>query len=181
MSGEIPQPPSSNPPTPEIERTFLLDGLPDLPAGAEEFRIEQGYLPPPEAPPDVDPAPDMLQGRLRRTEDIDGAVRYCHTIKRGEGLVREEINLELTREDFERWWPHTEKRRLTKTRYRIAQGNLTWEIDDFEGFDIVLADVELPTPETRIEIPEWLASHVIREVTDDPEYRNYDLARSSRT
>ena len=71
----------------EIERKYLLDRLPDLPSEIETLHIEQGYL------PDEDTAPNSpLQhhvGRLRQVKHADGSMHYWHTIKRGEGLVRD--------------------------------------------------------------------------------------------
>ncbi len=156
----------------EIERTFLLDSMPSLPAGARVLRIEQGYLP--ERPGRRrDP---LAEGRLRRTVHPDGAVVCTHTLKHGKGLVRREVERTIPADEFERRWPRTAGRRLTKTRHCVPEGDLLWEIDRYDGLDLVLADVELPTPETRVTLPAWLAPHVIRDVTDEPEYRNYRIA-----
>ena len=154
----------------EIERTFLLDRLPDLPESATSKRIEQGYLgtgAKTEGP---------TEGRIRRSTAHSGAVTCTHTIKRGLGLVRSEIEREITVDDFEALWPSTEGRRIVKTRWCVPEGELTWEVDDFADFDIVLAEVELPSADTEVAIPSWLAGHVVREVTEEPEYRNYSIA-----
>ncbi|MCH7602355.1 MAG: hypothetical protein IIB54_06280 [Planctomycetes bacterium] len=158
----------------EIERVYLLDRLPELPAGAEVWRIEQGYLP--ELLPGDQGSVDPLEGRLRRVIMPDETVVFTHTIKRGKGLVREELERSMTETEFARHWPRTESRRLSKTRHRITVGELIWEIDDFDQLDIVLAEVELTDVDMKVEIPDWLASHIVREVTDEPEYRNYELA-----
>ena len=39
-----------------------------------------------------------------------------------------------------------------------------------------MAEVELPTPETKVTLPDWLAAVLVREVTEEPEYRSYRLA-----
>ena len=101
---------------------------------------------------------------------------YTHTVKHGVGLVRQEVESELERETFERAWPRTAGRRLSKTRYRVREGQLTWEIDVFDGIDLVLAEVELPTAETPSPIPGWLAPLVDREVTNEPGYTNAAIA-----
>ncbi len=145
----------------EIERKYLLDGLPPIPPDAQAHRMEQGY---------VDP------GRLRRVVGPDGAVTCTHTVKTGVGLVRSETEREISHEEFESLWPRTAGRRLTKTRYRINEDDLVWEIDDYDNIDLVLAEVELPSPDTKVTIPPWLAPHILREVTDDPDYQNYELA-----
>lgn len=154
----------------EIERKFLLDRLPSLPAGAVARRMEQGYL---AADGDGEP------GRLRRTVQPDGSVKLTHTVKTGAGLVRHETERSITPAEFEALWPRTEGRRLRKTRHRVADGDLEWEIDEFDDVDLVLAEVEIPTADTPVTIPAWLAPHMVREVTDEREYRNYEIALRS--
>jgi CYTH domain-containing protein len=56
-------------------------------------------------------------------------------------------------------------------------GTLTWEIDEFTDRKLVLAEVELPTRDAAVEIPEWLQPHLVREVTEDEEYENARLGR----
>jgi CYTH domain-containing protein len=65
---------------------------------------------------------------------------------------------------------------LRKRRYRVPQGDLVWEIDQFLDRDLVLAEVELPGPRSEVSIPEWLRPHILREVTEDPAYTNAHLA-----
>lgn len=162
----------------EIERTYLLDRLPDLPAGAIELRIEQGYLPEPGDPAagDRDANEALREGRLRRVRHPDGTVRCAHTIKRGSGLVRTEIEREISEKEFERAWPRTEPRRLRKRRFIVEDGGQWWEIDHFDDLNLVLAEIELADADAAIEIPGWLAPHIVREVTDEKQYRNYELA-----
>jgi CYTH domain-containing protein len=145
----------------EIERVFLLRGHPDpMPAG-ETWRIEQGYLPP--AAHAGASASGLLEGRLRRIERPDGSVRHVHTVKRGTGLVREEVEREIDAATFAREWPR--------------MGDRTWEVDRFATLPVVLAECELPTADAPLAIPAWLAPWIDREVTDDPAFRNYELAR----
>ena len=106
----------------------------------------------------------------------DGSVVCTHTIKRGEGLVREETQHEITEAEFEADWPRTVDRRLLKTRHSVIEGDLTWEIDEYDELDLVLAEVELTSPDQASPIPEWLAEYVVREVTDEPAYCNYEIA-----
>ena len=147
----------------EIERKYLLQSMPQLPATARAYRMEQGYF-------------ADEPGRLRRTRAPDGTVTYTHTVKKGVGLVRQEIERELTLDEFKSLWPRTASCRLTKTRTKVPEGNLVWEIDDYDALDLVLAEVELPTADTKVTVPHWLAPHLIREVTGEPEYGNHEIA-----
>ncbi len=155
----------------EIERVFLLDRLPELPARARAYRIEQGYLPDEEAGEG-----ELAEGRVRRKVGPDGAVKCTHTIKRGQGMVREEIEREIDEAAFAQAWARTTGRRIAKTRYAVVEGERTWEVDAFDDFDLVMAEVELPSTDAEAPLPPWLAPRVVRELTDDPRYRNYALA-----
>ena len=159
----------------EIERSYLLRGLPELPAEHEALEIEQGYLPDPPA----DGGDGVVEGRLRRTRYGDGRVVCKHTIKKGEGLVRSEVERTITEDEFEAEWPRTHGRRLEKVRYKVPAWAFTWEVDAFKAWDLVLAEVELPSVDAVAPIPSWLEGWIVREVTDEPAFRNYRLALST--
>ncbi len=164
--------PELDPSTLEIERVYLLSRLPDLPADALVYRLEQGYLPDPTATD----AEGKLEGRLRRTVKHDGSVIYTHTIKRGMGLIRQETEHTISQAEFDKLWPRTEGRRLTKTRYVVTVDEQVWAVDEFDDLNVVMAEAELPTPETNVTLPDWLAAVLVREVTEEPAYRSYSLA-----
>jgi len=151
----------------EIERKFLLDGLPPQLAFARRTAILQGYL--------------ALDGdtevRIRITPK--GAVM---TIKAGRGGVRVEEEIALQSRQAEALWELTEGRRVTKTRRRVrlpgptGRAELVAEVDEYSGAldGLVVAEVEFPDEETSagFEPPAWFA----RELTDDWRYANRSLA-----
>ncbi len=149
----------------EIERKYLLSGRPDELDGVPAREFEQGYLP-----------GDRIQERLRRITEAD-RILHVRSLKHGSGLVRIEVQEEIDPELFDRLWPLTADRRLTKRRYRIADGGLVWEVDEFTDRDLWLAEVELASAAQEVEPPAWLEPFVVREVTDEPEYLNVNLAR----
>ena len=149
----------------EIERKFLLSGLPAEARGIEAVEIEQGYLP-----------GDRLTERLRHLRDGESE-RWVRTVKMGSGVVRTEVEEPTTRELFIAMWPLTEGRRVRKRRYAVADGPLTWQIDEFLDRNLVLAEVELPSATVVVEPPTWLAPVVVREVTNEPDFANATLAR----
>lgn len=155
----------------EIERVWVLRSMPALPAGAERWTVEQGYLPVAGAD-----SPEFPEGRLRRVTLDDGRTRRFHTVKRGAGLVREEVERELGEAEFARWWPATAGRRLRKIRHRFAHDGLTWELDEFLDLPLVMLEVELPDERAEATVPAFLAPLVEREVTEDARYRNAALA-----
>jgi adenylate cyclase len=68
-----------------------------------------------------------------------------------------------------------EKPIIEKTRYRIAFGGHTWEVDVFHGDNegLVVAEVELENRDEQVELPPW----VTEEVTGDPRYYNVSLVK----
>lgn len=150
----------------EIERKFLLSALPAMPAVRDVLEIDQGYLP-----------GKRLLERLRRQRHRDGTVRYFRTVKLGSGMERMELEDETDARVFDHLWLLTEGMRLRKRRYLVPAGSLTWEIDEFTDRTLALAELEVPTRDTTIEIPDWLRPVVVRDVTDERQYSNRSLAR----
>jgi CHAD domain-containing protein/CYTH domain-containing protein len=154
-----------NPSQIEIERKYLLKGMPDSMPDSSFVTIEQGYLP-----------GERLVERLRAI-DVGRQRAYFRTVKVGAGLVRTELEEEMSSEMFKSMWPLTKGKRLTKRRHRVPDGELTWEIDEFTDRELVLAEIELPSAETAVEIPKWLEPHIDREVTGEVAYLNSTLAK----
>lgn len=152
----------------EIEHKYLLKRLPLATVDAPSVEIEQGYLP-----------GEKLIERLRRIRFADGAEKWFRTVKAGKGLERVELEEEADADVSRAMWQLTEGRRVHKRRYSIRESDdLVWEVDEFLDRDLVLAEIELPTPDTEFELPPWLKDVLDREVTDDPAYTNARLARS---
>ncbi len=150
----------------EIERKFLLSGLPEDLDSNPARRIEQGYL----AVGD-----EGVEVRLRR---IDGDTVL--TIKSSPGLVRVEEEMPIDERRFEALWPLTEGRRVVKTRYLVPVGGLTAEVDVYDEAlaGLLTAEVEFASVEQSQEFraPGWMGD----EVTGDDRYANRTLAIDGR-
>ena len=148
----------------EIERQFLVDSLPPLPTNYDHIR--QGY---------VALLPEI------RIQQI-GESLFTLTVKRGAGLVREEWETDISRDEFEslarRLQPDTLM--IEKRRYHISLSDeVTAELHVHEGhlagFNYVevefasVEDAEFFMP------PMWFG----REVTDDVRFSYGTLARSN--
>jgi adenylate cyclase len=103
----------------EIERKFLLSGLPGLPTDAPAIEIDQGYIP-----------GDEIHERIRRSR-ADRRVVYHRTMKVGSGIERLEFEEETSEEFFLAVWPLTRGARVAKRRYLIPDRKVVWEIDEF--------------------------------------------------
>ena len=146
----------------EIERKFIVEAPPpDLEAYPHK-EIWQGYVA-------ADPNGTVVRLRRKGSE-------FFETVKSAGLRARIEIEVALTRAQFDALWPATEGRRLRKIRYEIPDRGYTIELDVYlgplEGF--FTAEVEFPSHEeaAAYEPPPWFE----REVTMDPRYKNLSLA-----
>lgn len=155
----------------EIERKFLIE-YPDLAlleslASCQRIEIIQTYL--------NAPAGDEVRVRQR---GMNGNYIYFQTIKRKESEVkRVEIERRLSQAEYLRLLmdADTSKRQIRKTRYCLTYDNQYFEIDVYPFWkDKAIVEIELSDENTEIRFPE--AFRIIKEVTDDPSYKNAALA-----
>ena len=145
----------------EIERKYLVSGIPDNIDSYPCRFIEHGYL---------NTAPVV---RVRRDND-----NYYLTYKGGGMMAREEYNLPLNKEAYEHLIKKADGNIITKKRYEIPDGNgYTIELDIFEGAfnGTVIAEVEFNTIEEADNyiMPEFFTE----DVTNNPEYHNSNMSK----
>ena len=150
----------------EIERKFRLAEAPPWLGDCPADEIAQGYL----------CVAEESEVRLRRK----GSDRRL-TVKRGRGESREEIEIELSVEQFDALWPATDGRRLSKRRHLVAlDDGLNAEVDVYAGKleGLVVGEVEFDSEERDrgFQPPAWLGE----EVTGDLRYANQSLAIEGR-
>lgn len=150
----------------EIERRFLVLAIP------EDLELSQ-Y-----------PASNIDQGYLLRGPEGSDRIRrigkqFFWTIKKsstGHVAERPELQVKITRKQFETMWKGTAGRRIKKIRYEIPFGDHTIELDLFEGVNAghMLAEVEFSsTAAADLFSPaDWFD----REVTTDNRYSNGNIA-----
>ncbi len=149
----------------EIERKWLLSALPPRVRELTPSALRQGYLP-----------GERLVERVRSVIDAGGE-RWYRTVKFGRGLSRIEIEEATSADLGAALFALTDGMRVEKRRYTVTDGDFAWEIDDFTDRSLVLAEVELPSEETVVEPPVWLAPYIVREVTGEKGFTNWKLAR----
>ncbi len=146
----------------EIERKFLV--LNDsYKASATPHRIAQGYI-------------CNASDRVVRIRCYDQ--RAFITLKDATvGFARHEFEYEIPVDDARQMLDTMCMRPIIdKTRYCLPQGDLCWEIDEFHGENegLVVAEIELPSKETKFEKPAFIG----REVTGDERYYNSNLIKN---
>lgn len=145
----------------EIERRWLVDGWPDLTPDSI-VEMDQGYFA-------VRPAI-----RIRREAVVGGSTAYVLCFKGKGGLVREEIELELTPDHYHRLKAMLNKPMIQKEQRRYSlPGGLTLEVNSVDpqldtGF--FYAEVEFSSEE---DARAWtttgaLTSYLSHEVTGQP-------------
>jgi hypothetical protein len=146
------------------ERRYLLSGVPPELQATAPVETHEGWLP-----------GTALEERLRAECGPDGEHYYrCVTV--GSGAERTEVAEDTTKELFDALWPLTGGKRITVRRYPVSDGSLAWEVDAFPERDMVLARVAVPLPRKRVVLPPLIRPHLVREVTDEPEYLGVNLA-----
>lgn len=162
------------PPGLEIERKYLLSSAPsdselaDL--GARPLRIEQVYL----------RSEDGWVRRVRKVETA-GPTRYVATRKREiAGIVREEHEEELDAAAYARSLAEADpaRRAIRKVRHVFPYAGHVMELDVFaQPPGLVLLEIELEDASEVPSLPPLLLVRLVREVSLETAYLNYELAR----
>ena len=157
----------------EIERKFLieypdiayLDSLPSC----KKVEIIQTYL----------KTPNGEETRVRQ-RGIDGNFVYFQTTKRKiSDTKRIEIERRLTKNEYLNILldAGADKRQIIKNRYCLVFENQYFEIDVYPFWnDKAIMEIELCEENQEISIPNFIK--VIKDVTDDDEYKNSSLAKN---
>lgn len=124
---------------------------------------------------------ELIQGYLFSEEEFEVRVRWDDgegtiTTKIGNGEIRSEYEKEMNAGLVEDIIDDLDNC-VWKERYDCGR----WEIDRYTGerFDgLWIAEIELHETElyTNDLVPEWLKSYIVRDVTNDPLYKNKRLA-----
>ena len=153
------------PMTTEIERKFLVAHVPAAELLGPGQVLRQGYL----------AEEGDVSVRLRITTDD-----CVLTVKAGRGLSRTEVEQHLEHHQAEALWPHTEGRRIDKTRHRLSVAGGTAELDlyagSLDGLQTVEVEFASVDAAAAFQPPTWFGA----EVTEDGRWTNAALARHGR-
>ncbi len=156
----------------EIERKFLIY-YPDIKelesmTNCTKVDITQTYL----------KSIDGVERRVR-ARGIDGDYLYYLTEKKKiTGLKRIEVERKLTQDEYLALLMEADTRLhpIHKTRYCLSENNQYFEIDIYPEWDSqAIMEIELSGEDDPINIPYFIKT--IKEVTDDENYKNYNMAK----
>ena len=145
----------------EIEIKYLVKKLPEGLSGMECHHIEQAYI-------STEPVI-----RIRREDDL------CYLTCKGKGMLeREECNIPMSPESYERLLKKTEGIIIVKDRYLVPLGDgHTAELDIFhgrhEGLIIVEIEFESRAEAEAYTVPDWFGE----DVTYNASYKNSTLSK----
>ena len=156
----------------EIERKYLIC-YPDLKElesnpSCTKVDITQTYL----------TSENGVERRIR-ARGIDGNYVYYLTEKREiTGLKRIETERRLTQDEYLELLMQADNKLHTihKTRYCLSDHNQYFEIDIYPEWDKqAIMEIELRDEDQEVQLPDFIK--VIKEVTDDKAYKNYQMAK----
>lgn len=151
----------------EIEKKWLIrqEDIPYNLSNAEIFEIEQTY---------INFSPEI------RVRKINGGQEYTFAVKTNmtsDGMIRNELEENITEEEYNNLVKKKEGNTIHKTRYQFLDGDYLVAIDIFSGElkGLAYMEIEFVNKENAnsFKTPSW----VIKDVTDDIRYKNGHLAR----
>ncbi|HNP75532.1 MAG TPA: adenylate cyclase [bacterium] len=162
----------------EIEKKYLVEYVSDetlFYCHVGTKTIQQGYISVEESGKEI--RIRKIRTKTRSENGCDDSTSYCLTVKSGQGLAREETEMEISPEQFEVLWPLTLHRRIIKDRLLIAlKDGLIAEVDFYFGNlgGLYTAEVEFPDVETAEAFtpPDWFGA----DITKDNRFKNQNLA-----
>jgi CYTH domain-containing protein len=165
----------------EIERKFVIK----LPKSWSDLgklfdhlidvkRIVQFYL---------EPDKDGISPRVRKTVeglagDTETVYHYNKKYKTSDPSTNKEEEKEISKEEYNKLVKkcHPDKKSVEKIRFLFKHEDHVFELDVFKNdlAGLALLEVELENKKDKVKIPPYLK--VVKEVTDDDRYNNYELA-----
>lgn len=161
----------------EVERKFLLKNPVKIDQLVQTQLIQHVYLSP---------------GTRYSSYTENDETTFKKVVKStGENLAREESVENLSEEEFLSHYFKSEFPKITKTRTTYFYKDLKIEIDVFETICMVMMEVEkvfkdeaeatnfIETFENQeLDLPESIKNNILIEVTGQPEFYNYNLAKT---
>lgn len=150
----------------EIERKFLVRDSSYEKAAKTQLHTRQGYL----SPPGVLPVVRVRLQEGRGFLTLKGATAP-------DGITRQEWEYEIPLREAEALLALAQYGSIDKVRSIVPYEGFTWEVDRFLSphAGLILAEIELRDPQETPPLPPWVGE----EVTQLPEYRNQNIAKSN--
>ena len=151
----------------EIERRFLLKRVPHI-RFDDVISISQHYL--------SEKGADKVERIRVSTSDITCDEKLMYTSKeRISHMSVNETEREITNKEWDELVQSTD-RSINKVRWVKKEGDLKWEVDEMRNLNIVIAEIELPSEDYDLNLPDWIEDGIILEITGMHQFSNSNLA-----
>ncbi len=155
----------------EIERKYLIQ-YPDIKklesmSNCSKVNITQTYL----------KCEDGKERRIRARGNDGEYIYYLTEKTQISPMKRVEIERKLTQDEYLKYLMEadTKLHTIKKTRYCLTENSKYYEIDIYPEWDKqAIIEIELNDENEKVEIPDYIK--VIKEVTEDENYRNYNMS-----
>lgn len=153
----------------EIERKWLVKEIPSWIIEYNNTSILQGYV----------LSNKNVSIRVRSEKSIF-ETKYTMTVKSGQGMSRQEYEIDIDTETFNELWMQTEGNRISKNRFLIPirDTKLKIEFDVFHDNNagLLIAEVEFHDHDQAVNFiaPDWFGE----DVTFDGNYTNAELSKN---
>lgn len=154
----------------EIERKFLLKRMPDEKPD-DVITIDQWYL-----------NVNGIFERVRQRKHKNGKIDWIHTIKEDiDEISKFETEKLITIDEYHNFTkkckdPNHEGKYIQKKRHIFKHNNDVWEVDEFLENKLIIAEIEMPSKDYLVDIPESIKKVIICEVSDKKEFSNQSLS-----
>jgi CYTH domain-containing protein len=155
----------------EIERKYLIQ-YPDIKklesmSNCSKVNITKTYL----------KCEDGKERRIRARGNDGEYIYYLTEKTQISPMKRVEIERKLTQDEYLKYLMEadTKLHTIKKTRYCLTENSKYYEIDIYPEWDKqAIIEIELNDENEKVEIPDYIK--VIKEVTEDENYRNYNMS-----
>lgn len=148
----------------EIERRFLLEKLPNI--EFDEVKMISQYY-------GVDPVGNF---RVREEKYTHGFTYFITRKKYVSEGINEEDEKTIDKMEFDELKSKTNSHISKKRHILYLDNGLKWEVDSFLDFDMVVAEIEIPQIDYRLDIPEEIKSVLVEEITHRKDLSNFALS-----
>lgn len=157
----------------EIERRFILKRLPKYTQTKGTFKvalIKQYYK-------------ESELGVIRYRETKDTLENF--NVPKYEKIIKTKIEKGINKEQhfdvdqisfFNEIQKPGKTKYIKKTRITVEENNLKFEIDRFEDYNLIILEVELESLKQKITFPYYIEKEIIKEITGEKEFSNYNLS-----
>jgi len=142
-----------------VDKSQLTEVLQNL---TSSYRIDQYYL------------NDMNDSWLIRARSMNDS--YFLTLKSKGLLSREELEYEISQEDFEKTIKQA-KTKLKKIRHHYYKDGHLFEIDIYDDYDFITCEIEFSSEEETKAFDAIKPNWCLEDITYDKKYKNINLAK----